>query len=198
MQHWILPLSGVLGMGPTAIQDRLAPLVADGGTDIFPALSMAFDAIRDSDARYKHIILLTDGMSCCGGDYASLQDRMRAADVTLSTIAIGGDADSDLLSQLARQGDGRYYFAEHARDIPRLMTRETDLATRGPVVEGNVVPRQVAPDAMLSGLGARPTTGWLPCDQPERPRGGPAGLRRRRPAARALAVRPRPRRRLDE
>ncbi|HEY2596253.1 MAG TPA: VWA domain-containing protein, partial [Chloroflexota bacterium] len=77
-QHWVLPLTGVLGMPASTVQDRLAPLVADGGTDIFPALSSAFDAIKGSDARYKHIILMTDGMSCCGGDYATLQDSMRA------------------------------------------------------------------------------------------------------------------------
>src|SRR5207253_3168229 len=139
-----------IGMPPTAIEDRLAPLIADGGTDIFPGLSTAFDAIKLSDARYKHIILMTDGMSCCGGDYAGLEDRMRGANVTLSTIAVGGDADQALLTQLARQGDGRYYFAEHARDIPRLMTRETELATRGPLVEGHVTPRQVRPDPTLS------------------------------------------------
>src|SRR6202521_2441173 len=97
---------------------------------------------------------MTDGMSCCGGDYPGVEDRMRGANVTLSTIAVGGDADQQLLSQLAKQGDGRYYFAEHARDIPRLMTRETDLATRGPVVEGAVTPRQVGADAVLSGLAA--------------------------------------------
>ena len=153
-QHWILPMTGLLGLGSTAIQDRLAPLQADGGTDIFPALSMAFDAIRQTDARYKHVILMTDGMSCCGGDYAGVEDRMRGANVTLSTIAVGGDADQQLLQQLAKQGDGRYYFAEHARDIPRLMTRETDLATRGPVVEGAVTPRQVGSDAVLSSLAA--------------------------------------------
>src|SRR5207249_2966816 len=135
-------------------QDRLSALSADGGTDVFPALAQAFDAIRDTDARYKHVILLSDGMSCCGGDYPGLLDRMRAANVTLSTIAIGGDADQQLLSQLARQGDGRYYFAEHARDIPRLMTRETELATRGPIVEGAITPRQVGPDAVLSSLAA--------------------------------------------
>src|SRR5207237_4429368 len=39
-QHWVLPMTGVLGLGSTAIQDRLAPLTADGGTDIFPAMSM--------------------------------------------------------------------------------------------------------------------------------------------------------------
>ncbi|MBV9577807.1 MAG: VWA domain-containing protein, partial [Chloroflexi bacterium] len=153
-QHWILPLTGILGMPASLIQGRLDPLVADGGTNIFPALSAAFEAIKDTDARYKHIILMTDGISCCPGDYATLQDRMRAANVTLSTIAIGGDADTDLLSQLAKQGDGRYYFAEHARDIPRLMTRETDLATRGPLVEGTITPRQVSPDATLSALAA--------------------------------------------
>jgi Mg-chelatase subunit ChlD len=151
-RHWILPITGVLGLGPTAIQDRLATLTADGGTDIFPALSQAFDSIKDTDARYKHVILLTDGMSCCAGDYPALLERMRGANVTLSTIAIGGDADQQLLSQLAKQGDGRYYFAEHARDIPRLMTRETELATRGPIVEGAITPRQVGADATLSSL----------------------------------------------
>ena len=152
--HWLLLLSPVLGMPPSTISDRLGPLVADGGTEIFGALSTAFDAIKDSDARYKHVILMTDGMSCCGGDYATLQERMRAANVTLSTIAVGADADTDLLSQLAKQGDGRYYFAEHARDIPRLMTRETDLATRGPLVEGTITPRKVSPDPTLSSLAA--------------------------------------------
>ncbi|MBV9172132.1 MAG: VWA domain-containing protein [Chloroflexi bacterium] len=153
-QHWILPLSSLLTIGPTAVRDKLAPLTADGGTDIYPAMASAYDAIVRADAQYKHIILLTDGMSCCGGDYTGVIDKMLAANITLSTIAVGGDADQQLLQQLARQGDGRYYFAEHARDIPRLMTRETQLATRGPLVEGDVAPRQVAPDPTVSALAA--------------------------------------------
>ena len=153
-RHWVLPMMPVLGLSPTAIQDKLAPLTADGGTDIFPALTDAYNAVKDTDARYRHIILLTDGQSCCAGDYPGLLDKLRAANVTLSTIAIGGDADQQLLAQLARQGDGRYYFAEHARDIPRLMTRETELATRGPVVEGTITPRPVSPDAGLASIAA--------------------------------------------
>jgi Mg-chelatase subunit ChlD len=152
MQHWTMPLTSILGMSTTAVQDHLAPLYADGGTDIYPAVSAGFNALQGVDAQYKHIILMTDGMSCCGGDYGGLEDRMRAANITLSTIAIGGDADTDLLSQLAKQGDGRYYFADHARDIPLLMTRETQLATRGPLVEGDVTPRLVSPDPALAAL----------------------------------------------
>jgi hypothetical protein len=44
------------------------------------------------------------------------------------------------------------------------MTRETELATRGPLVEGNVIPRQVGPDALLSTVaagGLPPLGGYL-------------------------------------
>jgi Ca-activated chloride channel homolog len=148
-QHWVFPVNTVLSVGLPAIQERIGAITSEGGTEIFSALSAGFEAVRRTDAQYKHVILMTDGKSCCGGDYAGLLDRMHTNSVTLSTIAVGGDADQQLLSQLARQGEGRYYFAEHARDIPRLMTRETNLATRGPLVEGLVTPRQVSPDPTL-------------------------------------------------
>jgi Mg-chelatase subunit ChlD len=159
--HWLVPVASVSSIGMDSLQQRIGSLLSDGGTDIFRALEGGFDALKRTDAQYRHLILMTDGMSCCSGDYPALLDQMHEANVTLSTIAVGGDADQNLLSQLARQGDGRYYFAEHARDIPRLMTRETNLATRGPLVEGTIEPRQVAPDATLSELaaGGLPTLG---------------------------------------
>jgi Ca-activated chloride channel homolog len=163
-QHWLSPLAQVSSVGLDTIAERIGQLTADGGTDIFRALTAGFDAARRADAQYRHVILMSDGMSCCNGDYATLLDDMHNANVTLSTIAVGGDADQKLMSQLARQGDGRYYFAEYARDIPRLMTRETNLATRGPLVEGNVEPRVVSPDATLSELasgGLPPLGGYL-------------------------------------
>jgi len=163
-QHWVVPVNSVLAIGLAAIQERIGAITSEGGTEIFAALNSGFEAVRRTDAQYKHVILMSDGKSCCGGDYAGLLDRMRTSSVTLSTIAVGGDADQQLMQQLARQGDGRYYFAERARDIPRLMTRETNLATRGPLVEGLVTPRQVSPDPTLSDLarGGLPTlSGYL-------------------------------------
>jgi uncharacterized membrane protein/uncharacterized protein YegL len=163
-QHWLVPVTSVISIGIPALQERIGALSSDGGTDIFKALQAGFEAARRTDAQYRHVILMSDGMSCCSGNYGPLLDGMHADNVTLSTIAVGGDADQQLLSQLARQGDGRYYFAEHARDIPRLMTRETNLATRGPLVEGTIEPRQVAPDATLSEIasaGLPPLGGYL-------------------------------------
>lgn len=152
-QHWLLPLTPMLGLGASALDDRLSDLTADGGTDIYPALTTAVDGIAAIDARYKHVILLTDGQSCCPGNYPALLDRMRQASITLSTIGIGSDADGELLSNLARQGDGRYYFTDRARDIPRFITRETELATRGPVLEAVVHPRQTTDQSTLSDVG---------------------------------------------
>jgi hypothetical protein len=148
----VVPVNSVLSIGLPSLQERIGSIGSEGGTEVYKALDAGLEAVRKTDAQYKHLILLTDGKSCCGGDYAGLLDRLRSNNVTLSTIAVGGDADQQLLTQLARQGDGRYYFAEHARDIPRLMTRETNLATRGPLVEGLVTPRQVSPDPTLGDL----------------------------------------------
>src|SRR5207244_4353270 len=77
-QHWIVPLTSLLNVGQSSIQDQLNALFADGGTDIYPALNTAYDAIHRADAQYKHIILLSDGMSCCTGHYPGLIDRPHA------------------------------------------------------------------------------------------------------------------------
>jgi Mg-chelatase subunit ChlD len=163
--HWLVPFTHVQDVGVSALEQQIGTLTADGGTNIPPAVREGLDAIsRAQDAQYRHIILMTDGMSCCGGDYTQMLDQMRLANITLSTIAVGDDADQDLLTRLARLGGGRYYFADRSTDIPRFMTREARLATRGPLVEGSVVPRlatadPVAAQAARSGMPA--LTGYL-------------------------------------
>ncbi|MBV9356655.1 MAG: VWA domain-containing protein [Chloroflexi bacterium] len=163
--HWIVPMTHVDDVGVSAIDAQINTLNADGGTNIPPAVSEGLNALEQAgDAEYRHMILMTDGMSCCGGDYTPLLDRMKADNVTLSTIAVGADADQDLLTRLAKLGGGRYYFADRAADIPRFMTRETKLATRGPLVEGNMVPVLSTADPVVvaaSQSGMPALTGYL-------------------------------------
>ena len=49
------------------------------------------------------MILLTDGDSYGGGDYQSLIESGLENGVTLSTIAVGSDANHGLLEELARK-----------------------------------------------------------------------------------------------
>ena len=134
-----------------AAQGKIAGIRADGGTSIFPALEEAYKSAAQSDAKLKHIILMTDGQSF-DADYAGLINRMRPAQITLSTVAIGNDSDTKLLTNLAQMGTGRYYFTERAQDIPKITTKETAIVTRSSLVEGRVLPQLIEPSPILLGL----------------------------------------------
>jgi uncharacterized membrane protein len=139
------------GADLTRAQTEIGKIKADGGTSIYPALEEAYKAAAASDARLKHIILLTDGQSF-DADYPALLAKMQAEQITLSTIAVGSDSDTKLLTALAQMGAGRYYFTERSTDIPRITSRETTIASRSSLVEGRVVPQLTAPSPIMLGL----------------------------------------------
>ncbi|MCC6175022.1 MAG: VWA domain-containing protein [Chloroflexi bacterium] len=149
---WVVPPIRISGANEIReAQNRIGTIVADGGTSIYPALEEAYKAALQSDARLKHIILMTDGQSF-DADYATLVAKMRSAQITLSAIAMGSDSDTKLLTNLAQMGAGRYYFTERPADIPKITTRETSIVTRTPMVEGRVLPRETEPSPILLGL----------------------------------------------
>ena len=39
--------------------------------------------------------------------------------VPLTSIGVGGDSDTALLTMLAQLGDGRYYFTERPAEVPK-------------------------------------------------------------------------------
>jgi Mg-chelatase subunit ChlD/uncharacterized membrane protein len=153
LTRWVVPIQrvGAAG-GPRAIQDRINRIEASGGTEIYPALELGYRAIRGVNARFKHIVLLTDGRSLSAADYERLVQQMKQERITLSTIAIGSDADTELLQNLAHWGEGRYYYVDRARDIPKVTTRETRIASGSPVVEGTIPPQLVGTSAVLKGF----------------------------------------------
>ncbi|MDP8924155.1 MAG: VWA domain-containing protein, partial [Chloroflexota bacterium] len=149
---WVVPPARINEPNDVrAAQGLIAGIRADGGTNIFPALEEAFKAASQAEASQKHIILLTDGQSY-DADYATLIAKMQEAEITLSTIAMGGDSDTKLLTRLAELGAGRYYFTERSQDIPKITTKETTIVTRNALVEGRVLPRVSEPSPVLVGL----------------------------------------------
>ena len=127
------------------IQDLISRLEASGGTDIRQALERAMNLMPSVRTRYRHIILLSDGRPNQDARYDDLIQRMRNGKVTLSTIAIGSDADLALMQELAQQGGGRYYYAEKAKDVPQITMREARIASGAASVEGTFRPQ--APSA---------------------------------------------------
>lgn len=163
-QQWVVPPTRL--QAPSDLEQvkaRIAGLQADGGTNIFPALEAAYQAAAASPTPLKHIVLLTDGQSA-DGDYAGLIARMKPASITLTTVGIGSDTDTELLTRLALMGDGRFYSTERAQEIPRIVTRETTIVSSSPLVEGVVRPVVSEASAILAdleGQEAPPLSGYV-------------------------------------
>lgn len=157
-QEWVVPITTIDSDATRAAIDRkIAAIAADGGTEILPALSVGLDAIRNADADARHIVLLSDGKARSGvrESYQRLLDDARQDRTTLSTIAIGADADTDLLEFLAQEGGGRYHFTVKEEDIPRLTLEEARSAGSQSVIRGTFRPIQVAPSPILAGVDPR-------------------------------------------
>nr|WP_255723328.1 VWA domain-containing protein [Sporosarcina sp. ACRSL] len=110
--------------------DQILSIPAGGGTDIFPSVAKAYEDLADLKLQRKHIILLTDGQSPMPPEYEEIIAEGKNTNVTLSTVAIGTDADSVLLEELAELGGGRFYNAVDESTIPAILTRETSMLTR--------------------------------------------------------------------
>ena len=127
-----------------AIHREIAAIKAGGGTDGYPAVREAYRALFDRDALLKHVIFLSDGQMT-RGDFAALIRRMVKDKVTVSGVAIGSDADIQLMADVAKWGRGRFYFTEETLTVPRIFTLETQLASKASLVEQPFRPSVTAP-----------------------------------------------------
>ena len=154
-QEWVVPMTA---LSDDSVRDeidrKIAAITADGGTEILPALAVGLDAIRNVDADVRHIVLLSDGKARTGTReaYQKLLDDANADRVTVSTIAIGEDADTDLMQFLADNGGGNYHFTERAEEIPQLTLEEAQSAGSQAVIRGAFRPIQVQPSPIMAGF----------------------------------------------
>jgi uncharacterized membrane protein len=128
----------------SAAHHAVATIKAGGGTDGYPALKESYAVLFDRPALLKHVIFLSDGQMT-RGDFAGLLRRMAKDKITVSTVAIGKDADAQLMFDVAKWGRGRFYYTEDDSTIPRIFTLETQLASKSSLVEQPFKPSVGAP-----------------------------------------------------
>lgn len=133
------------------IVDRISSIQASGGTNIYPAMEMAYEALSSANAKLKHVILLTDGHSS-PGDFQGIAQQMASNRITLSTVAVGSGADQMLLEDLAKIGSGRYYFCDDPQSVPQIFAKETITASKSAINEQPFIPQMVRPTPVLANL----------------------------------------------
>ena len=104
------------------------------------ALDEAYLALREVDAKYKHAILLSDGHSH-KGDFEGIMSRLVGESITVSCIAVGEDADRNLLKSIAERGGGRSFYTTDPNDIPQIFTKDAMAASRSAIVRKSFRPQ---------------------------------------------------------
>jgi Ca-activated chloride channel homolog len=148
--HWVCDLRSAADK--TYINSRIASIKPAGGTNIAPGMELAKNALQNANARLKHVIVLTDGISA-PGDFDGLSTRMADLKITISSVAVGQDADANLLSRIAKIGGGRFYQVNNPANIPQVFARETITAGKGAITEDPFLPQIVRPTPVLAGVG---------------------------------------------
>jgi Ca-activated chloride channel family protein len=134
-----------------AIIRQVESIQAQGGTNMYPGLRMAQQWLQASDAQIKHIIVLSDGQSEAG-DFRGIARSIRDSGMTLTSVAVGDDADIPMMKMLADVGGGRFYAADRPENLPRIFTREASLASRSTIIEEPFSPRLVRPAQATNGI----------------------------------------------
>ena len=145
---WALPVQPLVE--PEVIQEKIGGLSAEGQTNVYAGLSEAEAALARTEARLKHIVLVTDGWSR-SFQYAELARRLRQQGLTLSVVA-AGSGSATYLEQLAQEAGGRYCPARDMAEVPALFFKETVEAQGRYIVEGAFLPAPASTTPILRGL----------------------------------------------
>ena len=133
------------------IKRLVAGITPDGGTQIAPALSEAFRKALPSKATFKHIVLLTDGISE-EGDSMSLAKEAESQKVTISTVGLGQDVNRAYLEKIAAAAKGKSYFLNDPAGLEQILLRDVMEHTGSTAIEKPIVPVVLRQAEILEGV----------------------------------------------
>jgi uncharacterized membrane protein len=145
------------------IKRLISGIAADGGTQIAPALTEAFRSILPVNANFKHIVLLTDGISE-EGDSMELSRQAQLKHVTISTVGLGADVNRPYLEKIAQFAGGNSYFLSQPAGLEQILLRDVKEHTGTTAVEKPQTPKVMKPAEILDGVGmdtAPPLKGYV-------------------------------------
>ncbi|MGH9559674.1 MAG: VWA domain-containing protein [Bryobacteraceae bacterium] len=159
--QWAVPIRRA---GDRVLIKRLiAGISPDGGTQIAPALKEAYAKILPAHAVYKHIVLLTDGISE-EGDSVDLAREALAQHITISTVGLGQDVNRGYLEKVAETAGGKSYFLDDPAGLERLLLKDVKEHTGSTAIEKPLKPEVVRHAEILDGIDmetAPPLKGYI-------------------------------------
>ncbi|GAA0779549.1 VWA domain-containing protein [Clostridium subterminale] len=148
---WVVPMQKLSNI--EEVSDKINSIIAEGGTSIYSALNEAYQKQKESSAKIKHIILLTDGQDGMGqNEYKTLVNDIKKDKITLSTVSIGTDSNNQLLEWISANAGGRYYHSDIYTDVPRIFANEILISTREYLINEEFTPKISAHHDILNNI----------------------------------------------
>jgi uncharacterized membrane protein len=145
------------------IKRLIAGIRPDGGTQIAPALTEAYTRVLPMLATYKHIVLLTDGISE-EGDSADLARSANTKKITISTVGLGQDVNRNYLEKIATLAGGKSYFLTDPQGLEQILLHDVMEHTGSTAVEKPLQVEVTKQVEILDGVGmdkAPPLKGYV-------------------------------------
>jgi Ca-activated chloride channel family protein len=148
--QWAVPIRRA--EDKTLIKRLISGITPDGGTQIAPALSEAYHKVLPSKATFKHVVLLTDGISE-EGDSLELSKDAEQQHVTISTVGLGQDVNRAYLEKIANLAGGKSYFLNEPAGLEQLLLRDVMEHTGSTAIEKSLKPIVEKKTEILEGVG---------------------------------------------
>jgi uncharacterized membrane protein len=159
--QWAVPIRKA--EDKTLIKRLIAGVTPDGGTQIAPALAEAYRKIQTSSATYRHVVLLTDGISEEGDSIAVAKDAMSKR-ITISTVGLGQDVNRAYLEKVAQIAKGRSYFLTDPSGLEQILVKDVLEHTGTTAIEKSITAAVAKPSPILEGVtleSAPPLKGYV-------------------------------------
>jgi uncharacterized membrane protein/uncharacterized protein YegL len=159
--QWVVPVRRAEDR--SLLKRLVSGITPDGGTQIAPALAEAYRKILPTKATFKHIVLLTDGISE-EGDSLDLSKEAVAQHVTISTVGLGQDVNRSYLEKVAALAEGKSYFLNEPAGLEQILLKDVMEHTGSTAVEKTLKPSVEKNVEILDGVGmesAPPLKGYV-------------------------------------
>ncbi|HPO99889.1 MAG TPA: VWA domain-containing protein [bacterium] len=126
-------------------------------------LRMACDALKQTPANIKHIVILSDGDPA--QPTQSLIEEIVENKITISTVCINphSQRDVDVMQRLAQLGKGNFYHVKNNNNLPKIFTKEAMTVRRNMILEEPFTPVVTQRSEVLLGFdsGFPPLQGYV-------------------------------------
>jgi Mg-chelatase subunit ChlD len=148
--QWVVPIRRA--QDRPLLKRLIAGITPDGGTQIAPALAEAYHKISPVNAVYKHVVLLTDGISE-EGDSIALSREAAEKNVTISTVGLGQDVNRAYLEKIASFSRGKSYFLSDPSGLEQILIKDVMEHTGSTAIERASKAKVEKQVEILSGTG---------------------------------------------